>query len=57
MDKILKKHKSLLADYENQKRKHLEKLATKLINMDQKNQLLKNKKMSNDFLDNLDKDK
>ena len=31
MDKIVKKHKALLADYENQKRKKLEKLGTKML--------------------------
>jgi hypothetical protein len=46
-----KKHDVIVNDFENQKRKHLEKLANKIIDLDQKNQLLKSKNISNKFLD------
>jgi hypothetical protein len=47
-----KKHDSIVNDFENQKQKHLEKLATKLLDVEEKNQRLKTKKISNKFLDN-----
>jgi hypothetical protein len=45
-----KKHKSLVEDYDNQKAKHLEKLASKMLDQDEKNQRLKNKPSSGEFL-------
>lgn len=46
-----KKHKKYINDYENQKRKHLEKLATRSLKLDERNQKLKDKKIKGDFLD------
>jgi hypothetical protein len=45
-----KKHDLLINDYDNQKRKHLEKLTTKILNNDEKLNKLKNKKIKGDFL-------
>lgn len=45
-----KKHQSLVEDYDNQKAKHLEKLASKMLDQDEKNQRLKNKPSSGEFL-------
>ena len=36
-----KKHQDLVEDYDNQKAKHLEKLASKMLDQDEKNQKLK----------------
>jgi hypothetical protein len=47
-----KKHDSIVNDFDNQKRKHLEKLANKMLDIDKRNQLLKDKKINNDFLKN-----
>jgi putative aminopeptidase FrvX len=47
-----KKHDSIVNDFEKQKQKHLEKLATKMIDLDQKTNQLKEKKISGKFLDN-----
>ena len=46
-----KKHSKVVNDYENQKRKHLEKLATKSLKEDEKLQKLKEKKIKGNFLD------
>jgi len=46
-----KKHSKVVNDYENQKRKHLEKLATKSLKEDEKFQKLKDKKIKGNFLD------
>tara|TARA_B100000768_G_C11274653_1_gene375275 strand:- start:1389 stop:1544 length:156 start_codon:yes stop_codon:yes gene_type:complete len=46
-----KKHSKVVNDYENQKRKHLEKLATKSLKEDEKFQKLKEKKIKGNFLD------
>jgi hypothetical protein len=51
-----KKHDLLIDDYENQKRKHLEKIATKQLKNDEKFQRLKNIKIDPDFLKNFDDD-
>jgi len=48
---ILKKHKKILSDYENQKSKILKKLANKLIDIQSKNEKLKNKEIDKKFLD------
>ena len=47
-----KKHDILVVDYENQKAKHLEKLATLLLKHDEKMQNLKEKTINPKFLDN-----
>jgi uncharacterized protein (DUF1330 family) len=45
-----KKHNKLIKDYDKQKEKHLEKLATKMLANDEKNSKLKGKSINNDFL-------
>jgi uncharacterized protein (DUF1330 family) len=45
-----KKHNKLIKDYDKQKDKHLEKLATKMLANDEKNSKLKGKSINNDFL-------
>lgn len=45
-----KKHSKLVKDYDRQKSEHLEKLATQMLKNDDKNQRLKEKKISNNFL-------
>lgn len=45
-----KKHKRVTRDYDKQKEKHLEKLATKLLDNDEKLQKLKTKNINPDFL-------
>lgn len=45
-----KKHKKLVKDYDNQKAKHLEKLATKMLKDDDRNQKLKDKNIDTNFL-------
>ena len=45
-----KKHDKLLRDYENQKAKHLEKLASQILKNDEKMQKLKEKNINKDFL-------
>jgi len=45
-----KKHQRITKDYEKQKEKHLEKLATKLLKDDERNQKLKNKPIDPGFL-------
>lgn len=46
-----RKHDKLVNDYENQKNKHLEKLATKTLEEQEKLSKLKEKKVNKDFLD------
>ena len=46
-----KKHDKIVNDYDKQKRKQLEKLATKLLDNDEKLRTLKSKQMKGDFLD------
>jgi hypothetical protein len=45
-----KKHNKILKDYTNQKNKHLERLATKMLKDDEKIQQLKGKKINPGFL-------
>jgi hypothetical protein len=45
-----KKHNKIVKDYGNQKEKHLEKLATKMLENDEKNSKLKGKNINTDFL-------
>lgn len=45
-----KKHKRLVKDYDKQKEKHLEKLATKILDNDEKLQRLKGKNIDPGFL-------
>ena len=46
-----KKHQKLMDDYDTQKRKHLEKLATKSLENDEKMRKFKSKDIKGDFLD------
>jgi hypothetical protein len=46
-----KKHDALVNDFDNQKQKHLEKLATKMLGDQEKMDRLKNKNINTDFLD------
>ena len=46
-----RKHDKLVNDYENQKNKHLEKLATKTLEEQEKLSKLKEKKVNKNFLD------
>jgi hypothetical protein len=46
-----KKHTKIVKDYDKQKEKHLEKLASKILNQDEKTQQLKNKNINPGFLD------
>jgi hypothetical protein len=45
-----KKHKKIVKDYDKQKEKHLEKLATKILDNDEKLQRLKRKEIDPGFL-------
>jgi hypothetical protein len=45
-----KKHNKIVRDFEKQKSKHLERLATELLKRDEKNQKLKSKNIGTDFL-------
>jgi|688.fasta_scaffold1215941_2 hypothetical protein len=45
-----KKHDAIVNDFENQKRKHLEKLATKSLAEQEKINRLKEKNINTDFL-------
>jgi hypothetical protein len=45
-----KKHKKIVKDYDKQKEKHLEKLATKILDNDEKLQRLKGKEIDPGFL-------
>jgi hypothetical protein len=46
-----KKHSRIVKDYDKQKEKHLEKLATKMLDNDEKLSKLKGKNISTNFLD------
>jgi hypothetical protein len=46
-----KKHSRIVRDYDKQKEKHLEKLATKMLDNDEKLSKLKGKNISTNFLD------
>ena len=46
-----KKHSKIVKDYDKQKEKHLEKLATKLLKNDEKLSKLKEKNINKNFLD------
>jgi hypothetical protein len=46
-----KKHSRLVRDYDKQKEKHLEKLATKMLENDEKLSKLKGKNINTNFLD------
>ena len=46
-----KKHQKLIDDYDPQKRKHLEKLATKSLGKDEKMLKVKSKQIKSNFLD------
>ena len=45
-----KKHQHIVKDFEKQKEKHLERIATKLLKDDERNQKLKNKPIDPGFL-------
>ena len=47
-----KKHNKIVKDYDKQKEKHLEKLATKMLKNDEKADKLKAKQIKGDFLKN-----
>ena len=47
-----KKHNKIVNDYEKQKEKHLEKLATKILKNDEKSEKLKSKQIKGNFLKN-----
>jgi len=47
-----KKHHKIVNDYDKQKEKHLEKLATKILKNDEKAEKLKSKHIKGDFLNN-----
>ena len=49
--KYKKKHKKIVDDYDAQKRKHLEKLSTKMLENDEKMLKFKSKQINNKFLD------
>ena len=46
-----KKHSKIVRDYNKQKEKHLEKLATKILENDEKLSKLKGKNINTNFLD------
>jgi hypothetical protein len=46
-----KKHAKLIRDYDKQKEKHLEKLATKMLEKDERFRILKEKNINTNFLD------
>jgi hypothetical protein len=45
-----KKHKKIVTDYDRQKNRHLEKLATKVLKDDERRSQLKAKNISTNFL-------
>ena len=45
------KHDRIVKDYDKQKEKHLEKLATRMLKDEEKNQRLKDKNINPGFLD------
>ena len=46
-----KKHNKIVKDFDKQKSKHLEKLATKMLKDDDRNEKLKTKEINPKFLD------
>lgn len=46
-----KKHNRIVKDYDKQKEKHLEKLATRMLKDDERNNKLKSKNIDTNFLD------
>ena len=46
-----KKHQKLVIDYDTQKRKHLEKLSSKMLENDEKMLKFKSKQVKGNFLD------
>jgi len=46
-----RKHDKLVNDYENQKRKHLDRLGKKMLDNDEKFRKLRDKEINDDFLD------
>ena len=46
-----KKHKKIVTDYDRQKNRHLEKLATKVLKDDENRSQLKAKNINTNFLD------
>ena len=46
-----KKHQRIVDNYSKEKSKHLDRLATKMFDNDEKNRMLKDKEMKGDFLD------
>ena len=51
IDRKKRKHDKLVNDYSNQKSKHLEKLADKMLENDEKIRIFKEKKSNGKFLD------
>tara|TARA_R110000803_G_scaffold204324_1_gene270252 strand:- start:535 stop:708 length:174 start_codon:yes stop_codon:yes gene_type:complete len=49
----LKNHNKIVKDYDAQKEKHLERLATKMLKNDEKSEKLKKYKIKPNFLDKL----
>lgn len=47
-----KKHNQILKDFDKEKSKHLNKLASQMLKRDERNQKLRNKRIDIDFLDN-----
>lgn len=47
-----KKHQAIVNDYDNQKSKHLDKLATQMLKNDEKANKLKSKPIKGNFLKN-----
>ena len=47
-----KKHNKIVNDYDKQKSKHLDRLATKMLDNDEKFRKLQDKKVKGDFLKN-----
>ena len=45
-----KKHDKIVKDYDKQKSEHLDKLATKILKNDERNQKLKEKNINDNFL-------
>ena len=45
------KHDKIVKDYDKQKEKHLERLASKILKGDEKNKKLKGKKIKGDFFE------
>tara|TARA_R110001592_G_scaffold219784_1_gene474297 strand:+ start:357 stop:539 length:183 start_codon:yes stop_codon:yes gene_type:complete len=51
LERKKRKHDNLVNDYDNQKSKHLEKLATKMLEDQEKLRIFKDKKSDGKFLD------